>query len=206
MCGGTGLYVRAVCEGIDEFPEVDESVKQLIRDNYKQFGIEWLQNTLKEKDKVYFHQVDLKNPYRLTRALEVCLQTNLPYSSFRSEGKKVEQFFDVIKIGLQMPREILYQRINERVGVMIQNGLEQEVRSLYEYKHLQALHTVGYAEWFDFFENKNSKETTIELIKQNTRHYAKRQITWFSKEKNLKWMDAEKINEMILAIEKIKMV
>jgi tRNA dimethylallyltransferase len=200
MCGGTGLYVRAVCEGIDEFPEIDASVKQLIHDNYQQFGIEWLQNTLKVKDENYFNIVDIKNPYRLIRALEVCLQTNMPYSSFRNEDKKVEQFFDVLKIGLQMPREFLYQRINDRVELMIQNGLEQEVRNLYEYKHLQALQTVGYAEWIDYFENINSKETTIELIKQNTRHYAKRQITWFKKEKNLTWMDAKNLDEMIVHI------
>lgn len=200
MCGGTGLYVRAVCEGIDEFPDVDDSIKKMLQDKYRLYGIEWLQNELKEKDEKYFNQVDLKNPYRLTRALEVCFQTNLPFSSFKNDGEKGELFFNVIKIGLQLPREILYQRINDRVGEMVQNGLEQEARSLHQYKHLQALQTVGYNEFFNYFDGIYSKERAVELIKQNSRHYAKRQITWFNKEKNLKWIDSNNMDEMIESI------
>jgi tRNA dimethylallyltransferase len=196
MCGGTGLYIRAVCEGIDEFPEIEESTKDFVKSNYEKNGLEWMQNQLKDLDVEYYNIVDLKNPYRLIRALEVCIQTQQPYSTFKNQNKKQEQFFDSVKIGLQMPREILYERINKRVDLMVNNGLEQEARNLYPYKHLQALQTVGYAEWFDYFDGKLTKEKAIDLIKQNSRHYAKRQVTWFNKEPNLKWMDSSNLDEI----------
>ncbi|MEN9522658.1 MAG: hypothetical protein RL065_1035 [Bacteroidota bacterium] len=204
MCGGTGLYIRAICEGIDDFPEIEKSTKEFVRTNFDQNGIEWLQNQLKELDNEYFNIVDVKNPYRLIRALEVCIQTQQPYSTFKNQNKKQEQFFDSIKIGLQMPREILYDRINKRVDLMINNGLEQEARNLYPYKHLQALQTVGYAEWFDYFDGKQTKEKAIDLIKQNSRHYAKRQVTWFNKESNLKWMDSSNLIEIEGYIESLR--
>jgi tRNA dimethylallyltransferase len=200
MCGGTGLYIRAVCNGIDEFPEIDTTTIDHVNSNYEKFGIEWLQNLLKEKDADYYQTVDLKNPYRLIRAANVCIQTGQPYSSFRNKNN-LSQFFDVIKIGLQLPREKLYERINLRVDQMLKDGLEDEAKNNFQNKHLQALQTVGYSELFDYFENKITKAEAINFIKQNSRHYAKRQITWFNKEKDLVWMNAENRNEIISEIE-----
>jgi tRNA dimethylallyltransferase len=199
MSGGTGLYIRAVCDGLDEFPEINNTTIEYVKSNYEKYGIEWLQHLLHENDIDYYKIVDLKNPYRLIRAAHVCIQTKLPYSSFRNKNN-LSPFFDVLKIGLQMPREKLYERINLRVEQMMQNGLENEAKENFKNKHLQALQTVGYAELFNYFENKISKDEAIHLIKQNSRHYAKRQITWFNKEKKLQWMDADNVQNILLKI------
>ncbi len=204
MVGGTGLYIRAVCNGLDEFPPIEKSVSDFVRQNFEQHGIAWLQTELKKLDKRYFEQVDVNNPMRLIRALEVCLSSEKPFSSFHQQPKN-ELPFDVIKIGLQLPRAELYERINERVLQMMQHGLEEEARKYFHNRALQALQTVGYTEMFDFFDGKITKETAIKLIQQNTRHYAKRQMTWLNKEPDLLGMDAHNVAAIIQFIEtKIK--
>ena len=195
MVGGTGLYIKAVCDGLDEFPEIDEIIKKNVRENFEQKGIEWLQTELKKYDEKYFNQVDLKNPHRLIRALEVSLQTKKPFSDFHSNPKN-ELPFDVLKIAIDIPRTDLYNRINARVLKMMEDGLEAEARNLFSHKNLQALQTVGYKELFDYFENEISKEKAIELIQQNTRNYAKRQLTWFRKDATINWLQP-KIDEVI---------
>ncbi len=198
MVGGTGLYIKSVTEGLDEFPEIDAATRNFVRQNYQQKGIEWLQNELKSKDEIYFNHVDKNNPHRLTRALEVCLAAGKPFSSFLHQQKK-ELLFTVLKIAIAINREKLYERINLRVEKMMQLGLEEESRNVYPFKHLQALQTVGYKELFDYFDNKISKEKAIELIQQNTRNYAKRQLTWLKKDATIHWLqpNADEIIEFI---------
>ena len=187
MVGGTGLYIKAVINGLDEFPPVDEVTKISVREQYESKGLKWLQDEIKKLDESYFYQVDINNPMRLLRALEVCLVSGKPYSSLLSQPKN-ELPFDVLKIAIDMEREELYQRINKRVIQMIQQGLVDEAEHLFEFKHLQALQTVGYKELFDCFDKNISKAEAIELIQQNTRNYAKRQLTWFRKEKDWHWI------------------
>ncbi|MEP6711855.1 MAG: tRNA (adenosine(37)-N6)-dimethylallyltransferase MiaA, partial [Ferruginibacter sp.] len=187
MVGGTGLYLKAFCEGLDEIPAVDESIRQEIIKNYDEHTIEWLQQKVKETDPLFYSAGEIQNPHRLIRALEVKLSTGKSIISFQTKQKKVRNF-KIIKIGLQLPREILYERINTRVDNMMAMGLADEVKNLIPFKHLNALQTVGYKELFDYFSGGSSAlslEKTIELIKQNTRHYAKRQVTWFKKEEGM---------------------
>ncbi len=198
MAGGTGLYMRAFCEGIDEIPAVPESLRNEIIEKYEQLGKEWLQHQIQEHDINFYTKGDITNPQRLMRALEVKLHTGRSIISYQLKSKK-ERSFKIIKLGLTLPRELLYERINSRVDTMIENGLENEVAQLQEFKELNALRTVGYTEFLNYFEAKKEQpdnpdliKNTIELIKQNTRHYAKRQLTWFKKEKDIKWIDAVK--------------
>ena len=191
LTGGSGLYVNAVCNGMDDIPDKDESIRQELNDLFATQGLEPLQRELQEKDPEYWEIVDKRNHIRLIRALEVCRQTGRTFSSFRSQ-KKTKRNFDIIKIGIKRSRENLLERIYQRVDCMIGQGLIEEVRGLYGYRNLQALNAVGYKEIFDFLDGKTSLQEAVELIKINTRRYAKRQMTWFCKDKEIQWLDAEK--------------
>lgn len=201
LAGGSGLYINAVCEGFDNLPETEPETREKLKELYKTEGIESIQNKLKERDPVYYNQVDTHNPQRMIRALEVCLSTGKTFSELR-QGNKAKRDFNIIKIGLNMPREELYQKINLRVDEMIKNGLLQEVEKLVSYKHLNALQTVGYRELFDYFAGKTDLKSAIELIKQNTRRYAKRQLTWFSKDQEIIWFEPSQKEQILEFIEK----
>ncbi len=180
MVGGTGLYIRAVCEGLDVFPEVPLSIRDEFEDIFQKQGIEPLQKLLQEVDYEYFTKADIQNPMRLIRALSVWKVSGQPFSSFRS-GNKVERIFTPIYIALDLPREVLYDRINRRVDLMMVEGLLEEAKSLYPYKDLNALQTVGYTELFAHFYGEMTLDEAVDKIKQHTRNYAKRQMTWFRK-------------------------
>jgi tRNA dimethylallyltransferase len=196
VCGGSGLYIDALCNGFDELPQTDENIRQQLNDLFEKEGIVTLQKLLKEKDPVYFEKMDTNNPQRLIRALEVCLSTGKPYSFFRKNRTRPRDF-KVIKIGLNMGRETLYRTINERVDDMINEGLETEAKKLFPHRHLNALRTVGYEEWFQHFEKKLNRENAIDKIKQNSRNYAKRQLTWFRKDQNIRWFIPYEIDKAI---------
>jgi tRNA dimethylallyltransferase len=193
MAGGSGLFIQAVTQGFDELPVADAAIRNGLNQELSEKGIQFLQGKLKESDPVYYEQVDLNNPQRLIRALEVFQTTGKPFSSYRKATIN-KRPFHIIKIGLNLPRDILYQRINQRVDVMIDQGLVEEVRSLLPCRHLNALNTVGYSELFDYLDGKTDLNTAIELIKQNTRRFAKRQLTWFRKDKEIKWYDPNSID------------
>jgi len=201
MAGGSGMYVDAVCEGIDDIPDTSRAVRDKYNQLYKEEGIEGLRMALKLLDPEHYANVDLRNPKRIIRALEVCNTTGRPYSSFIKKERR-QRDFRVLKIGLEMPRQELYQRINRRVDLMIDEGLEEEAKALFDLRHLNALNTVGYREFFDYFEGKISRDKAIELIKRNTRRYAKRQITWWGKDKSIKWFEPEDIENIIRYIER----
>lgn len=179
LVGGSGLYINAVINGVDEFEEIPAEIREQLIKDFEEKGLSFLQEELKSKDEVYYNQVDLNNPQRMIRALEVCIHIKKPYSSFRKKQKK-ERSFNTINLLINTERELLYQRINKRVDVMIHQGLLEEVKSLYPNKHLNALNTVGYKELFDFMDDKITFEEAVNLIKQNSRRYAKRQLTWFN--------------------------
>lgn len=200
VTGGTGLYLKALCEGLDEIPAVDEGVREQLIVAYKEAGIEWLQNELKAKDSLYAAKGEMQNPQRMLRALEVVLGTGQSILSFRKAVAK-KRPFTIIKTALDLPREELYERINHRVDLMMEQGLLQEVQSLIPYRHLNSLQTVGYRELFDYFDSETSLEEAVRLIKQNTRHYAKRQLTWFRKDKEIHWFHPEQKEELIHFIE-----
>ncbi|MES2593257.1 MAG: tRNA (adenosine(37)-N6)-dimethylallyltransferase MiaA [Bacteroidota bacterium] len=199
LVGGSGLYIDAVCKGFDELPEADAEVRTKINSLLETDGIEGLQNLLKELDIDYYNKVDLQNPQRLSRALEVCLTTGMPYSTLR-KGTSKKRNFNCIKIGLNTSREVLYKQINQRVDTMMTLGLLNEVKSLQPYKNANALQTVGYKELFDVLENKIDLKTAVELIKQNTRRFAKRQLTWFRRDEEMKWFEPDQLNEIITYI------
>lgn len=194
--GGSGLYVQALCEGLDDLPERDETLRTELTRRLENEGIESLLAQLKQLDPVFYDQVDRNNPSRVMRALEVCLQTGHPYSELRI-GNKTTRPFDICKIGLDLPRPQLYDRINRRVDQMLADGLEAEARALYPYRSLNALQTVGYREFFDFFDDKISREEAVELIKRNSRRYAKRQITWFRRDPAIRWFAPDDFDAMI---------
>ena len=199
MCGGTGLYIKAFCDGLDDIPEPDEEVKNTIAENYTENGIEWLQKSIQSEDLFFWNNGENKNPHRLMRALEVIRTTGKSVLSYQQKTKK-DRDFKIVKIGLDTPRDILYERINARAEEMQMKGLEEEARKLFPYKDLNALQTVGYKELFEYFENKISKEKAFDLIKQNTRHYAKRQMTWFKKDPDIIWAAPVKAAELIIKI------
>ena len=186
MPGGTGLYIKAFCEGLDEIPEVPDEVRQRIIAAYETNGIAWLQEEIRIKDPKFYAEGEIQNPHRLMRALEVAEATGRSILSFRT-GDKAQRPFNIIKFGLELPREELYTRINRRVDAMMDAGLLEEVKRLYSFRHLNALQTVGYTELFDYIEGKHSLERAVELIKQHTRNYAKRQMTWFKKDMEFAW-------------------
>ncbi|MCL9808558.1 tRNA (adenosine(37)-N6)-dimethylallyltransferase MiaA [Flavobacterium luminosum] len=194
MVGGSGLYVDAVLKGFDEFPDIDASIRDEINAHYDELGIQYLQNTLKELDPDYYQKISienpqtLQNPQRMKRFVEVCIGTGKPYSSYIGKRKNQRNFTPII-IGLEANREKMYERINQRVDIMLQQGLVEEAYSLYPNKNLNALQTVGYRELFDYFDNKITLEFAIEEIKKNTRRFAKRQLTWFKRLENAKWFD-----------------
>lgn len=190
MVGGTGLYIKAFCEGLDEIPSIDPVMREAIILQYQQNGIEWLQNELKEKDSFYFANGEMQNPQRMMRALEVVITSGKSIISFQTNPKKARDF-DIIKIGLELPRQELYERINLRVDQMVQEGLVAEAAELLPYQSLNALQTVGYKELFEYFHQHISLEKAIDLIKQNTRHYAKRQMTWFKRDEQVHWFSPQ---------------
>ena len=202
MAGGSGMYIDAVCEGIDDIPDVDPGIREKYTKKYFEEGLESLQSSLKLLDPEHYKNVDLKNYKRVIRALEICESTGKPYSGFLKKEKR-ERSFRIIKIGLERPREDLYNRINKRVDSMVSLGLEDEARSLQEYKDLNALNTVGYKEFFEYFEGKITRDKAIELIKRNTRRYAKRQMTWWAKDKQIRWFNPEKEDKIFEYLEKV---
>jgi tRNA dimethylallyltransferase len=186
MVGGTGLYIKAFCEGLDLIPAIDPAIREDIIKQYEKLGLRWLQKEVSVKDPMYWAKGEQQNPQRLMRALEVMLGTGASIVSFQIKNK-ITRPFNIVKVGLELPREQLYERINQRVLSMVENGLETEVRNLLPQNHLNALQTVGYSEWAPYFESSLSKEKVIENIQQNTRHYAKRQMTWFKKDPDITW-------------------
>jgi tRNA dimethylallyltransferase len=201
MVGGSMLYVDAVCNGIDDLPAVDPELRKSLLETYHSEGIDNLRLQLKKLDPDYYASVDLKNPKRIIHALEICLMTGKPYSSFRSESKKTRPF-GIIKIGLNCDRQELYDRIDKRVDKMVLDGLVDEAQSVYPYRHLNALNTVGYKELFEVFDGKASLEEAIARIKNNTHKYARKQLTWFRRDKGIRWFEpgqAEKIIHYITA-------
>jgi len=186
LVGGSGLYIKAICEGFDALPSASAEVRDKLNREFGNKGIAYLQERLKAADPAYYEQVDLNNPQRLIRALEVFESTGVPFSVYRKSAINTRPF-RCIKTGLDLPRGLLYERINHRVDDMVKQGLVEEVRSLLPYRHLNALNTVGYSELFDYFDGKTNLDTALSLIKQNTRRFAKRQLTWFRKDKDIKW-------------------
>ncbi len=191
LVGGSGLYVNAVTKGLDNFPEIDPEIRKRLQEAYKNFGMEHLQNQLKNLDLEYYNKVDLQNTHRVMRALEVSLSSGKPYSSFLTTPKK-KRPFNIIKIGLTADREMIYNRINLRVDQMVEEGLIDEVKSLYEFKSLNALNTVGYKELFNYLDGSWDLDFAISEIKKNTRRFAKRQLTWFRKDPEIEWFDYQK--------------
>ncbi len=181
LVGGSGLYLRAVCEGLDKFPEITAETRKTVETGEKTGGLPWLQRELEQRDPRHFAKIDQQNPARLRRALEVCFETEQPYSAFLQQSQKQARPFQPIYILLDLPRPVLYARIEARVDGMIAAGLEEEARALLRYRHRPPLSTVGYEEFFDFFDGKVSREEAIAKIKQHSRNYAKRQVTWFAK-------------------------
>ena len=204
MVGGSGLYVDAVLNGLDYFPEVDPKIREALLLKLEKEGIEVLQKQLKELDLETYKLIAIDNPHRIMRALEVCIGSGIPYSTFKNKPKK-QRNFNNIKIGLNADREIIYNRINQRVDAMIDNGLIEEAKTLYAHKELNALQTVGYRELFSFFDGNFTKEFAISEIKKNSRRFAKRQLTWFKRDENILWFDyltdkliiASKVSEKI---------
>ena len=197
MVGGSGLYVQAVLEGLDDFPKIDPAIRQELKNIYNSEGIIPLQQQLKKLDIETYNSIALDNPQRIIRALEICIGTNIPYSSFKGKAKKKRNFESII-IGLNADRQKIYDRINYRVDLMMKKGLLNEAKKLYPQKSLNALQTVGYRELFLFFDGKITKENAIEEIKKNTRRFAKRQLTWFNKNTNITWFDFEASFSIIL--------
>ncbi|CAI9429646.1 tRNA (adenosine(37)-N6)-dimethylallyltransferase MiaA [Candidatus Ornithobacterium hominis] len=188
MVGGSGLYEKAVTQGLDNFPEIPAEIRTRLNQELSRFGLEKLQKELAEKDSMYFSKIDENNPQRVIRALEIIRGSGKTYSSFLNQKKKARDF-DVIKIGLTAEREMIYERINQRVDVMMKNGLLGEVKKLYGFKALNALQTVGYRELFAYFEGEYDLNFAIEEIKKNTRRFAKRQLTWYRKDNLVQWFD-----------------
>ena len=202
MVGGSGLYVNAVTKGLDKFPEIDPEIRNKLNKEFEEKGIRHLQNQLKLLDSVYHKKVDLENPRRLVRALEVCIGAGKSYSSFIHQ-EKPKRAFGIFTIGITADRDRIYDRINKRVDIMMKQGLLEEVRSVYKQRELNALQTVGYKELFQYLDGECDLESAISEIKKNTRRFAKRQLTWFRKNKNTFWIDQTyDIDKVIAQIEK----
>lgn len=190
MVGGSGLYVKAVTKGLDYFPEVDPEIRTALNLQLETNGLNYLQEQLKALDIEAYKTIATDNPKRVIRALEICISSKKPYSSFLTNPEKNREF-KTISIGLNAERSVIYDRINQRVDIMIENGLLDEAKSLYPYKHLNALNTVGYKELFNYFEGHTTLEFAISEIKKHTRRFAKRQLTWFKKDESIAWFDFE---------------
>ena len=196
VVGGSGLYIKALCEGMDDLPEADAALREQIAREYTEKGLAPLVEELRERDAAYCAQVDCANPARILRAIEVCRATGRPYSELRT-GERQQRAFDIIKIGVERPREELHDRINRRVDAMMAEGLEQEARAMLPYRACNSLNTVGYSEMFDYFDGTLSREEAVELIKRNSRRYAKRQITWFGRDKEIRWFDPSQVDKIV---------
>ena len=202
MTGGSMLYVDAVCKGIDDLPTVDPELRKQLLAEFDENGLEALRLQLKQLDPAYYEKVDLKNPKRILHALEICLMTGKSYSSFRLETIKIRPF-RIIKVGLNMEREKLYDRINQRVLKMVDQGLFDEARRVYDLKHLNSLNTVGYKEIFAHFDGLVSREEAIEQIQNNSRKYARKQITWFRRDNEITWFAPDQYDEIIQFLDSI---
>lgn len=196
LVGGSGLYIDAICNGIDYIPQTPQKIRDRINNEFTEKGITWLQEKVKKIDIDFYQLSDTSNPQRLKRCLEVYQNTGEKLSSFYKK-EKIKRDFKIIKIGISIEREKLYNRINQRVDQMIKNGLIDEAKKLFQYQKLNALKTVGYKELFDFFDNKTDLETAVEEIKKNSRRLAKRQITWFKRDKQINWFKINKEDEII---------
>lgn len=190
LAGGSGLYIDALCKGIDDLPDADPSIRRQLRDGYEHYGIQYLRNRLLDLDPDHYAETDTSNPQRLIRALEVCMATGVPYSSLRSQAVR-QRPFRIRYFGLMTSRDELYARINRRVDQMMADGLENEVRDLMPFRHLNALMTVGYRELFSYFDGEMLLEEAVVKIKTNTRRYAKRQLTWFKRNPEMVWLDPD---------------
>ena len=195
LAGGSGLYINTLCHGLDEIPDSDPEIRESLKDRFNRQGIRYLQESLKIADHDYYEIVDLANPNRLIRALEVIEITGKPYSAFR-KGQKIIRGFDILKIGLDVPRNELIERINKRTDEMMGCGLLEEVRSLLPFRSCDALNTVGYKELFDYLDGKCTLKEAVEKIKINTRRYAKRQMTWFRKDPEIHWINPQKADRI----------
>jgi tRNA dimethylallyltransferase len=196
LCGGSGLYVKAVCEGFDDMPELPPGVREKIIEEYREKGLSWLQAKVEEVDPDYFAQVDVKNPQRLMRALELNYASGKSLKELRHK-KKMNHPFSIVKVGLEIERETLYNRIDQRMDNMIASGLFDEAKQLYPQRELNALQTVGYQEICGYFDGLYDRAEAIRLLKRNSRHYAKRQMTWFKKDKEIKWFNVNRWEEII---------
>ena len=201
--GGAGLYVKALCEGIDDIPQASEELREQLSQRLREKGVDDLFAELEQLDPAYAAEVDRHNPARVQRALEVCLASGRTFSEFRT-GEKRSRNFDIIKIGTEMDRAELYDRIDRRVDQMMTDGLEAEARALYPYRDLNSLQTVGYKEMFDYFDGLYSRDEAVELIKRNSRRYAKRQLTWFRRDEQVIWCDPRDVEGIITRIEQAK--
>lgn len=197
MVGGSGLYIDAVCKGLDELPEIDLNIREQLNQQLANDGIEVIKNQLQQLDPAYFDKVDQSNPQRMIRGLEVVLSSGQKLSSFLTAQKK-ERPFNIIKIGLNTDRSLLYDSINHRVDLMMDAGLLAEVKNLQTYRKYNALNTVGYSELFDFIDGKTDLNFAVAMIKQNTRRFAKRQLTWFRRDENIAWFEPNQVEEIIL--------
>ena len=199
LVGGSGLYVKSLLEGLDDFPEVDPEIRMELNEQFTELGLESLKKQLQSLDPVYYEKIDSDNPHRVIRALEICLGTGKSFSSFLDQPKTKRPFKNIC-IGLTAPREEIYERINRRVDIMMDEGLLEEAEALYSNRKLNALNTVGYKELFSFIEGKVNLEEAVEEIKKNTRRFAKRQLTWFRKDKNIHWFDYNTPTQEIIDI------
>ena len=203
LVGGSGLYIDAVCRGMDDMPATDPQLRESLNLRLQTEGLEALVAELQKQDPVYFEQVDRQNPQRVLRALEVCLQTGRPYSETRT-GQTKQRPFRILKLGITMPRDVLYERINRRVDRMLDDGLVDEARRLYPHRALNALQTVGYRELFDWFDGRTTYEEAVELIKRNTRRYAKRQMTWFRRDAEIRWFAPDDDEAIFACIDRFR--
>ncbi len=201
LCGGSGLYMKAVLEGFDDMPEIPSGTREQLITEYELKGLEWLQQELRQVDHDYFEQVDRNNPHRLIRALELFRASGLKASQLRAKEKRKHDF-KIIKIGLELERGKLFERIDARMNAMIKKGLFDEAMQFFPKRDLNALQTVGYREIFDYIEGKYDKEEAIRLLKRNTRRYAKRQLTWFKRDDELHWFNPDQVEEMIKLIDR----
>ncbi len=197
MAGGSGLYSNAVVQGLDEFPEVPPIVRKELNERLQQEGIASLQSQLKILDPGYYEQADIENPHRIMRALEICLATGKPFSTFLNKPRP-KRPFNSINIGLTADRKVIYDRIDQRVDIMVANGLIEEAQALHPKKHLNALQTVGYRELFNYFEGEWALDFAISEIKKNTRRFAKRQLTWYRKDESIRWFEHETAHQQIV--------
>lgn len=205
LSGGSMMYIDAVCDGIDDIPTIDTKIREKVDNLLKDKGLQYLVEELRKLDPEHYMRVDKNNPRRVAHAMEICLQTGKPYSSFRTHTKK-QRPFEIIKIGLSRPREEMYSRINERVLKMMRQGLIQEAQTVYPFRHLNALHTVGYRELFDFFEGKCTQEEVVERIQSNTRKYMRKQLTWFKKDNSIQWFSPDNIESIFNYIDKNRLL